>query len=75
MYEMNKVRLLSIAWKICRTLALKLVTIVEKVDADFFDIISKRDQKILLALLNDLVAKSEFFEDGSRIASTSSART
>ena len=37
----------------------KLVPIIEKVDAEFFDVISKHDQKILLSLLNNLVAKTQ----------------
>ena len=32
---------------------------IEKVDAEFFDVISKHDQKILLSLLNNLVTKAE----------------
>ena len=45
-----------------KALASKLVPIVEKVDAEFFDVISKHDQKILLSLLNDLVTKTEASE-------------
>ncbi len=45
-----------------KTLASKLVPIVEKVDANFFDAISKQDQKILLSILNDLVIKTEALE-------------
>ncbi len=40
-----------------KALASKLVPIVEKVDALFFDALSKSDQKTLLSLLNNLVAK------------------
>ncbi len=46
-----------------KALASKLVPIVEKVDADFFDTISKQDQKILLSLLNDLVTNTEAHEE------------
>ncbi len=37
----------------------KLVPIIEKVDAEFFDVISRHDQKILLSLLNNLVVKTQ----------------
>ena len=45
-----------------KALASKLVPIVEKVDSDFFDAISKSDQKILLSLLNNLVMKMDIIE-------------
>ena len=45
-----------------KTLASKLVPIVEKVDVNFFDAISKQDQKILLSVLNNLVNNTEATE-------------
>lgn len=39
-----------------RTLALKLVPIVEKVDASFFDVINKSDQQSLINILSNLVS-------------------
>lgn len=43
-----------------KALALKLIPIVESVDTEFFNIISRNDQKILISLLNDLVSKKIF---------------
>jgi MarR family transcriptional regulator, organic hydroperoxide resistance regulator len=42
-----------------KTLVSKLVPIIEKVDAEFFNMISRHDQKVLLLLLKNLVAKTK----------------
>ena len=42
-----------------KELATKLVPIVEKIDADFFGMIKKQDQRLLLSILNDLIEKTE----------------
>jgi MarR family transcriptional regulator, organic hydroperoxide resistance regulator len=56
--EDTRVKAVSLTKK-GKTLASKLVPIVEKVDSDFFETISKNDQKILLSFLNDLVIKTD----------------
>lgn len=45
-----------------KALASKLVPIVEKVDGDFFDVLTKSNQKILLSLLNNLVMETDVLE-------------
>ncbi|OGT37599.1 MAG: hypothetical protein A3F11_10215 [Gammaproteobacteria bacterium RIFCSPHIGHO2_12_FULL_37_14] len=42
-----------------KSLASKLVPIVEKIDEKFFGVVGKKDQKQLINLLNDITSKNE----------------